>query len=146
MTDQRYFETMQIKRGSNHPGRIRAQLARRRFQEEGRLQKEIDINRRAAVQIRAMIAKLGRDVSSLEDSINADLERARVRDPSHYAYPISVRTMTARRENIKATITVLLERLAKVDQVTNDSSLTSLRLSVVRANEEMTIQPVRLTG
>jgi hypothetical protein len=126
MTDQYYFETTEIKRGTDHPGRMRAQLAKRRLQDESRIQREIEDNRRAAAQIRAMIAKLDRAVSSLEDSINADLERAYVRDPSHYAYPISVRTMTARRENLKATIAILLERLAKVDPATNDSSLASL--------------------
>jgi hypothetical protein len=127
MTDQHYFETTEIKRGSNHPGRIRALLAKRQSQEESRKQREVATNSRAAVQIRAIIAKLDRDVSSLGDSINADLERARVRDPSHFAYPISVRTMTARRENLKATIAMLLERLAKGRQATMIADLTNLR-------------------
>jgi hypothetical protein len=144
MTDQHYFETTQI--ASNHPGRIQVRTARRRFQDEGRIQKEIEANRRTAAQIRAMIAKLNRDVSSLDDSINADLERARFRDPSHYAYPISVRTMDARRGNLKATIAILMERLAKVDQAANDASIADLRPSVAGAEETLTIRPVRMTG
>ena len=118
MTDQHHFETTRIERGSNHPRRIPAPLAKRQSQDERRQQREIETNRRAEGHIRALIAKLERDVLSLDDSINADLESSRVRDRSHCAYPISVRTMTARRENLKATIAVLSERLAKVDQIT----------------------------
>jgi hypothetical protein len=114
MTDQHYFETTD--RAILQPRRFRARFPKNRSQGEDRKQREIQTNRRAAVQIRAMIAKLDHDASSLDDSINAILEDARVRDPSHYAYPISVTTMTARRENLKATIAVLVERLAKLDQ------------------------------
>ena len=115
MTDQYNFETTDNERGSNHSGRNRALFAIRRSQNERRKQREIATNERAAKQIRSVIAQLDRDVSSLDDSINADLEMARVRDPSHYAYPFSVRTMIARRENLKVTIALLLERLAKLD-------------------------------
>jgi hypothetical protein len=127
MTDQHYSETFEIKPGTNHPGRIRERLAKYRFQDEGRKQRQIESDRQAAVQIRAMIAKLDLAVSSLDDSINAVLETARVRDSSHYAYPIAVRTMTARRENLKSTIAILSGRLADVESAANDSRLADLQ-------------------
>jgi hypothetical protein len=127
MTDQHYSETFEIKPGTNHPGRIRERVAKYRFQDESRKQRQIERNRQTAVQINAMIAKLDLAVSSLDDSISAVLETARVRDPSHYAYPIAVRTMTARRENLKSTIAILSEQLAYVELGTNDSRLADLQ-------------------
>jgi hypothetical protein len=127
MTDQHYSETFEIKPGSNHPGRIRERLAKYRFQDESRKQRQIETNRQAAEQIRAMITKLEIAVSSLDDSISAVLETARVRDPSHYAYPIAARTMTARRQNLKSTIAILSERLANVEQTNNDGRLAELQ-------------------
>jgi hypothetical protein len=121
MTEPHYFETMKVDRGINHPGRVRARFAKRQLQHEIRKQKEIETDRRAAMQLRAMIAAFERALSSLDDSINADLERARIRDPSHFAYPISVRTMTTRRNNLKATIAALSDRLAITDDGFNQS-------------------------
>ena len=115
MTKQCHFETVKIKCGNNHAGRIRAILAKRQAQNEAREQREIEIKRRAATQLRTMIANLEREVANLDDGISSELTLARVRDPSHFAYPISVRTMQARRENLKATIAVLSDRLALID-------------------------------
>jgi hypothetical protein len=62
-----------------------------------------------------MIANLEQEVANLDDGISSELTLARVRDPSHFAYPISVRTMQARRENLKTTIAALSNRLALTD-------------------------------
>jgi hypothetical protein len=115
MTKQCHFETVKIKCGNNHAGRIRAILAKRQAQNEAREQREIEIKRRAATQLRTMIANLDREVANLDDGISSELTLARVRDPSHFAYPISVRTMQARRENLKTTIAALSDRLALTD-------------------------------
>jgi hypothetical protein len=115
MTKQCHFETVKIKCGNNHPGRIRAILAKRQAQNEARKQREIEIKRRAARQLRTMIVTLEREVANLNDGISSELMLARVRDPSHFAYPISVRTMQARRENLRATIAALSDRLALND-------------------------------
>ena len=115
MTKQCHFETVKIKCGNNHPGRIRAILAKRQAQNEAREQREIEIKRRAATQLRTMIVTLEREVANLGDGISSELMLARVRDPSHFAYPISVKTMQARRENLKATIAALSDRLALTD-------------------------------
>jgi cell division protein FtsB len=90
-------------------------LAKRQAQNEARKQREIEIKRRAATQLRTMIVTLEREVANLDDGISSELILARVRDPSHFAYPISVRTMQARRENLKATIAALSDRLALTD-------------------------------
>ncbi len=121
MTEQCHSETVKIKCGNNHPGRVRALLAKRLRQNEARKQKEIDIKRRAATQLRTMIANLEREVANLGDVIRSELALARVRDPSHFAYPISARTMQARRENLMATIAALSDRLALIDHSATQS-------------------------
>jgi cell division protein FtsB len=115
MTDQHYFETAETARRSDHPGRKLSILAKHQAQDEARKQREIEIKRRAATQLRTLIVTLEREVANLDDGISSELMLARVRDPSHFAYPISVRTMHARRENLKATIAVLSDRLALID-------------------------------
>ena len=115
MTDQHYFETPEIAPRSDHPGRKLSILAKHQAQNEARKQREIEIKRRAATQLRTMIVTLEREVANLDDGISSELMLARVRDPSHFAYPISVKTMQARRENLKATIAALSDRLALTD-------------------------------
>jgi len=60
-----------------------------------------------------------RELSNAEQSIAAELEVARERNPSHWAYPIWATALTGRRDNLKATIAVLSERLATVEQSIN---------------------------
>lgn len=68
--------------------------------------------REAATQLRIMIARFEQEIASLDVGIGTELELARVRKPSHFAYPISARTLDARRENLKATVAALIDRLA----------------------------------
>src|ERR1700694_1450574 len=115
MTDKHYFEPAEIDRRNDHPGRKLSILAKRQAQNEACKQREIEIKRRAATQLRTMLFTLEREIANLDDGISSELMLARVRDPSHFAYPISVRTMQARRENLRATIVALSDRLALTD-------------------------------
>jgi hypothetical protein len=116
MTDQCYFETASIEGQGDHRARERAILTKCQLREESRKQRQIVADQREAMQIRAMIATLDRSVLNLDADIDAELQWARIRDPSHFAFPIAARTMIARRDNLKATIAALSERLAEVDQ------------------------------
>jgi hypothetical protein len=115
MMDQHYFETAKITPRSNEAARKRLILAKLQLREETRKQRQNLANQREAMQIRAMIATLDRSVSNLEAGIDAELQGARVRDPSHFAFPIAAKTMIARRDNLKTTIAALSERLAKMN-------------------------------
>jgi hypothetical protein len=119
MVDRYYFETTATER-SNHPVRVRTRFARRVVQSEMRKQKEIGNNRTAVARIRNMIAGLERAVFSLNGSIEAVLEETEIRDPSNFAYPVAAKTMGLRRDNIQATIAVLSERLAKINDPQTD--------------------------
>jgi hypothetical protein len=119
MAGQRYFETTTNDDVHYRPGRTRALLAKRRAQKEAREQRDADIKQRTAKKLRTAISTLEREVAHLDGSISSELELARVRDPSHFGYPISVRTMTTRRDNLKATISLLSDRLTLTDVVLN---------------------------
>jgi hypothetical protein len=105
-----YFETTEPKRRN---GRFAKRVDRSAIQK----QTEIENNRVAAARIQDLIKGLEGAVSSLNGSIGAVLEGVQVRDPSHFAYPIAARTMSARRDNIQATIAVLSAQLAKINNV-----------------------------
>ena len=107
---QYQFETGGYKYGKNHPER----LAKRLAQHEARRQNELAASRREAGQLQAMIANLDREIVNLDDSIASELAMSRAREPSHFAYPISVTMMQARRQNLKNTITALTDRLSGV--------------------------------
>jgi hypothetical protein len=128
MTDRYFFET--ILPGSNHPGRIRDRLAKRRAREHTRSQREIGLRQREAVQIRSTIASLNRTIAVMESGITAVLDRSHVTDPQHHAFPISARTMIARRDNLKTTIATLSDQLAKIDQSANPVAISSSSLLV----------------
>jgi hypothetical protein len=71
---------------------------------------------REAVQIWKMIVNLDRSVQLLDCDIATEEERARISDRSDPAYPILARTLAARRDNLRDTITVLEKRLSKLDR------------------------------
>jgi hypothetical protein len=120
MTSLSRFETVELECGNDHPGRVAVFLPKRQAQNEVREQREIEAKRQTAIRLRMMIASIERDIANLDASISSELALARVRKPSHFAYPIAARTMQARRENLKATVTALSDRLALTDVMTSD--------------------------
>jgi hypothetical protein len=62
--------------------------------------------------IAALISNLNRHAQLLDQDITAEQERAQVFDRSHPAYPVLARTLTARWDNLSATIAALDKRLA----------------------------------
>jgi hypothetical protein len=75
-----------------------------------------EIALREAARIGALIGDLERRVQILDCDIAADEEHALVFNPFDATYPIRVRTLAARRNNLKATIATLEKRLANVLQ------------------------------
>jgi hypothetical protein len=67
---------------------------------------------RQVARIGAFIGDLDRRAQLLDHDIAAEEERARVINPLDAAYPVLARTLAARRDNLKATVATLEERLA----------------------------------
>jgi hypothetical protein len=71
---------------------------------------------RKAGWIRKMIVDLDRGVQLLNCDIVTEEERVRMSDRSDAAYPMLARTLAARRDNLRDTITALEQQLSKLDQ------------------------------
>jgi hypothetical protein len=69
---------------------------------------------REAAVIGTMMDELNRTVCLLDCDIAAEEERARISDRSNPAYPILARTLAARRDNLRDTITALEQRLTTI--------------------------------
>jgi len=67
---------------------------------------------REAMQIGTMLSDLDRTTRLLECDIALQEANARVKNPAYFDYPIAARTMAARRDNLKMTVTVLERRLS----------------------------------
>lgn len=104
MTDRYDFETVSTER---QPGRALALVAKRQAKEERKRQTLIN----AAQQTEAAIRNLQRAVLVLDHSIEAELESSWIQDPSHFAFPMSARALITRRDNLRATIAALSDRL-----------------------------------
>lgn len=91
---------MKVNRSKNMPRIIALESKRRR--------------ERQAIQIETMIAELDRLCAVLEHQIEAEENRARIFDPSHFAYPTYATAVRERRANIhrsKNALRLELERL-----------------------------------
>jgi len=62
-------------------------------------------------KLAALLESLRRSAVALEASIEDEERRTCNHDPAHYAYPIAARAWLKRRDNLKATIAVLEQRL-----------------------------------
>jgi hypothetical protein len=109
MTEQRHFETIIEYRA--RPPRTRERSGNRKEQDAQRAQKEIE-------NLHATIFDLERGVLALQLEMDAEHTIARARDPSHFGYPIAVRTMAARRDNLKVTLATLSKRLSELTEST----------------------------
>jgi hypothetical protein len=70
-------------------------------------------------KLRTLISDLNRVVRIFNFDIAMEEERAGVFDPFKAAYPILARTLTARRDNLKETITALEQRAFSEPVVTD---------------------------
>jgi hypothetical protein len=80
-----------------------------------KIQRQFEVASREATQIRTMIHDLNRIIQLLDCDIAIYEEKAPVRDPANFAYPIAARTMAARRDNLRTTIALLEDRLANIN-------------------------------
>jgi len=72
---------------------------------------------REVTQIGTMIRDLNQVVRQLETDADLEEKRARIFDPRDTAYPILARVLTVRRDNLKATIGALEQRMASLRRI-----------------------------
>lgn len=116
MPDQHHLETTETERRV-HPGRAHPRRANHGARHESRELIKLNASQREATQIRSMISDLECIVNTICRSIEAELEGARILNPSHFGFPMAARALVTRRDNLQATIAALAEHLTKIDQL-----------------------------
>jgi hypothetical protein len=79
---------------------------------------EVEAPAIAAAQIRTLIDSIGHYVQSLNYDIETEEERTRCWDCRDPAYSVLARSLTARRDNLAATIAALQRRFADAEALT----------------------------
>lgn len=66
-------------------------------------------------QIRTLIIDLNHRIGFFDHHIAAEETATQIYDPSHFAYSVSAKSLAARRDNLKVTISALEARLARLN-------------------------------
>ena len=109
MTQLHQLETADVERSN------RAQLKRDALEERKRLA-TIDALQRLRQRTEGVLTDLKNAAAMLDYSIETELQSSPTRDPRHFAFPMTVRALIARRDNLEATIAALSEELARGNQ------------------------------
>ncbi len=85
---------------------------------------QADEKRRRVTQLEMMIAEFNRMAADLDREIAAEEQRARISDPSHFAYPTYARAARSRRDNLLSSTEELRGQLqeagARLDEALAD--------------------------
>lgn len=108
MTRQYHLETV-VERPT------RAEAKKRAIEERKRLAM-IDALQRTRQRTEAVVTDLKNAAALLDINIEAELQGSPTRDPAHFAFPMSVRALMTRRDNLRATIAALCDELTKHTQ------------------------------
>ena len=90
--------------------------AKRRAIEERKRVAMIEALQRMRQRTEAVLLDLKNAATLLDCSIETELQSSPSRDPRHFAFPMTVRALIARRDNLEATIAALSEELARGNQ------------------------------
>jgi hypothetical protein len=108
MDQEPRFETADLQR------RVRAEAKRQTRAERKRLAMHHALVKRRE-QTETMLVRLRNDLRLLDQTIEAELQNSPTRDLHHFAFPMTVRALIARRDNLKSTISMLLREVTKDD-------------------------------
>jgi flagellar protein FliJ len=72
---------------------------------------DLDAKRRRVTQIEMSVAEFDRMAAELDKEIATEETRARISDPSHYAYPTYAKAAMVRRDNLRRSANDLREQL-----------------------------------
>ena len=110
MTRQHHFETADFERTNRVQAKKLAIEERKCLARIGALQ-------RMRQRTEGLLTNMKHAATLLNHAIEAELRGSPTRDPDHHAFPMTARTLMARRDNLEATIEVLCNELALGDQL-----------------------------
>ena len=97
-------------------------------QHQRRFGTEVEAAATAAAQIKTLIDSISRCAQLLNYDIETEEERTRCWDCRDPAYSVLARSLSARRDNLAATIAALQERLSQAEGLPNTSIGSAAKL------------------
>ena len=82
---------------------------------------QVDERRRSVTQFELMIAELERMEADLQREIFLEEKRARIHDPTNFAYPLFARAAIQRRENVRRSGEQLKRKLKEAEEALADA-------------------------
>ena len=115
---------------------------------------QADEKRRRVTQLEMMIAEFNRMAGDLDREIAAEEQRARISDPTHFAYPTYARAARSRRDNLLSSTDELRGQLdeakARLDEalaeVAKAESLEGREKGAERLHEVVRVPDIGMMG
>lgn len=105
----------------------------------------LDEKRKRVSQIEMMIADFERMASDLDREIAVEEQRAKISDPTHFAYPTYARAAMTRRDNLKRSALDLQSQLDEARQEVEEAFEDYKKIEILDGREKAAERAVEAT-
>ena len=103
---------------------------------------QLEEKRRRVRQIDLMVAEFARISGELDREIANEEKRAGISDPRHFAYPTYARAASARRDNLKSSITELTAQLEEARIAQDDAQAELVKAEALESRDKGNERPI----
>ena len=96
----------------------------------------LEEKRRRVRQIEMMLAEFTRMTADLDREIANEEKRAGITDPAHFAYPTYARAASARRDNLKSSISELLAQIDEAKAAQEEAEAELLKFETLEVRDK----------
>jgi flagellar protein FliJ len=96
----------------------------------------LEEKRRRVRQIEMMLAEFTRMTADLDREIANEEKRAGITDPAHFAYPTYARAASARRANLKSSISELLAQIEEAKAAQEEAQAELLKFETLEVRDK----------
>jgi flagellar export protein FliJ len=96
----------------------------------------LEEKRRRVRQIEMMLAEFARMTADLDREIANEEKRAGITDPAHFAYPTYARAASARRDNLKSSISELLAQIEEARAAQEEAEAELLKFETLEVRDK----------
>ena len=104
---------------------------------------QADEKRRRVKQLEMMIAEFHRMAGDLEREIAGEEQRARISDPTHFAYPTYARAARGRRDNILSSADELKGQLEEAQAARDEAEAELAKVEHLESREKPAAEAMR---
>lgn len=98
------------------PAYLRAHGVKKQTRAERKMRAMHDALVKRRERTEAMLVRLRNDLRLLDQTVEAELQNSPTKDLHHFAFPMTLRALIARRDNLKSTISMVLHELRNDDR------------------------------